>query len=101
MIIKLYWVTRIIGYVAQALVALIDWNLDPAAAAGLPHVLNRNGRTELEEDRALEPLAAALTALGHETAFAGMSSGLSILKVLPQGIQGAADPRREGVALGD
>ncbi len=93
--------SRIIGYVAEALVALIDWNLDPAAAASLPHVLNRNGKTELEEDRELEPLAAALTALGHETVFAGMSSGLSILKVTPDGIQGAADPRREGIALGD
>ncbi len=93
--------SRIIGYVAQALVALIDWNLDPAAAASLPHVLNRNGKTELEQDRGLADLAAALAALGHETREAEMSSGLAILKVTPDGLQGAADPRREGVALGD
>ncbi len=93
--------SRIIGYVAQALVALLDWGLDPAEAAALPHVLNRNGRTELEEGQGLADLAAALQALGHETGEAEMSSGLAIVQIGPDGLLGAADPRREGTALGD
>ncbi len=93
--------SRIIGYVAEAVVAMIDWGLDPAAAAALPHVLNRNGATEFEADSALEPLADILGALGHETRFVPMTSGLSILAITPDGLLGGADPRREGVALGD
>jgi len=94
--------SRIIGYVAQALVALIDWRLDPAAAAGLPHVLNRNGASEFEGGRNLEALAAAFAVLGHETRFAEMTSGLAIVARTPEGtLLGGADPRREGTALGD
>ena len=92
--------SRIIGFVAQALVALIDWGLDPAEAVALPHVLNRNGRTELEADRGLEEVAAALGALGHTLHEAEMASGLAIIAVTPAGIAGAADPRREGTAVG-
>ena len=93
--------SRIIGFVAQALVALIDWGLDPAEAVALPHVLNRNGKTELELGRGLEDTGLALTALGHTVIEAEMSSGLAIVKVTPAGLEGAADPRREGTALGE
>src|SRR6185369_91636 len=47
---------NIIDYVAEALVGLLDWNLSPAQAAALPHVINRNGPTVLEKDRRLEPV---------------------------------------------
>jgi gamma-glutamyltranspeptidase / glutathione hydrolase len=92
---------NIIDYVAEALVALIDWDLGPAEAAALPHVINRNGPTVLEQDRGLEPLGAALTALGDTVKFDTVESGLQIVVLGPNGMVGASDPRREGVALGD
>jgi len=93
--------SRIIGFVALALVGLIDWGLDPAQAAALPQMTNRNGATDLEANRGLEDLGAALEALGHRVGFTEMASGLAILAITPDGIEGGADPRREGLAVGD
>jgi len=93
--------SRIIGYVVQALLALADRGLDPQQAAGEPHLLNRNGRTELEADRGLEALGTALEALGQSVAYVEMTSGLAIVWVTPAGLLGGADPRREGLVLGD
>jgi gamma-glutamyltranspeptidase/glutathione hydrolase len=92
---------NIIDYVAEALVALLDWNMSPAEAAALPHVINRNGPTLLEADRGLESVGAALTAMGDTVKFQPIDSGLNIVALGENGMVGASDPRREGVALGD
>jgi gamma-glutamyltranspeptidase/glutathione hydrolase len=92
---------NIIDYVAEALVALLDWNLTPAEAAALPHVINRNGPTLLEEGRGLETLGAALRSMGDTVKFQPIDSGLNIVALGENGMVGASDPRREGVALGD
>jgi gamma-glutamyltranspeptidase/glutathione hydrolase len=92
----------IIDYVAEALVGLLDWHLGPGAAAALPHVINRNtGPTVLEADRDLEEIGAGLEALGDKVSFEDMDSGLAIVAFGPNGLIGASDPRRDGVALGD
>ena len=58
---------RIIGFVAQSVIALIDWGLDAQAALSLPRHVNRNGTTELEAGTALEQFALRRwEALGHE-----------------------------------
>ncbi len=93
--------SRIIGYVVQAIVAVLDWGLDPQAAVELPHVVNRNGATELESATAAERLRDPLIALGHEVAVKPMDSGLNVIVVTPNGLLGGSDPRREGVALGE
>jgi gamma-glutamyltranspeptidase/glutathione hydrolase len=92
---------NIIDYVAEACVALLDWHLSPAQATALPHVINRNGPTLLEQDRGLESVGAALTAMGDTVKFDAIDSGLQIIVLGPNGMVGASDPRREGVALGD
>jgi gamma-glutamyltranspeptidase/glutathione hydrolase len=91
----------IIPYVAQALIALIDWNLDPQSAVSLPHVANRNGNTELERGTEAEGFAAALIARGHTVRTIDMTSGLSAVVRRGNRWHAGADPRREGVALGE
>ena len=44
--------------------------------------------------------AAGLAARGEKIAVDPMPSGTSMILVTPQGLLGAADPRRDGVALG-
>jgi len=93
--------SRIIAYVVQALIAVLDWGLDMQAATALPHHVNRNGATELEEGTALVALAPALEAMGHEVEIKALTSGLHGIRVTARGLEGGADPRREGVVLGD
>ena len=92
--------SRIIGFVAQSVIALIDWGLDAQAALSLPRLVNRNGATELEANTALERIARSLEALGHEVRIRPLVSGLHAIRRVGGGLEGGADPRREGVALG-
>jgi gamma-glutamyltranspeptidase/glutathione hydrolase len=92
--------SRIIGFVAQALVALLDQDLDPQAALDRGHVLNRNGPTELEAGTDTVALKDGLERLGHTVRVVEMNSGLHAI-VRRDGMWiGAADPRREGAAVG-
>jgi gamma-glutamyltranspeptidase / glutathione hydrolase len=88
----------------RALSGVLDAGLDPQAAVALPHAVNRNGATELEDEGwpegALPALRHALEALGHEVAVREMNSGLHAIAVTPDGLLGGADPRREGLAAG-
>lgn len=90
---------RIIGYVARSLVAMLDHGLDPQAAVSLPHALNRDRpQTEVET----QTLGAALEGYGHAVTVTDMTSGLAAIAVRRDGaLVGGADPRREGVALGE
>lgn len=92
----------IIPYVAGTLIGLLDARLRPADAAALPHVVETGGPLTLEKSAALDALAPALTAMGYTVkANASEVSGLHIVARVPGGYVGAADPRRDGVALGD
>jgi gamma-glutamyltranspeptidase/glutathione hydrolase len=93
--------SRIIGYVTQTLIAMLDWGLDVQQALDLPHHVNRNGPTDLETGTPLADLEAALVALGHDVRVRSLTSGLHAIAITPAGLEGGADPRREGVALGD
>ena len=93
--------SRIIGYVVQALIAQLDWGLDAQQALSLPHHVNRNGPTDLESARGFAPVAADLASRGHEIRVRPLTSGLHAIAVTEDGLEGGADPRREGVALGD
>jgi gamma-glutamyltranspeptidase/glutathione hydrolase len=93
--------SSIIAYVTKALIAALDWNLAMQEAVALPNHVNRNGRTELEKDTPLEEIKPALERLGHQVHIRPMTSGLYGVRVRPSGLEGGADPRREGVAIGD
>ena len=98
--------SQIIGYVTKTLVGVLDWNLDVQQAISLPNFGSRNGPTELERGRFTPSTVEALKARGHDVREIDMASGLQgIFRVrLPSGAigwAGGADPRREGVALGD
>ncbi len=93
--------SRIINYVAATLVAILDWNMDVADAVALGHVVNRNGATDLETATDAAALAAPLRALGHTVNIRDLNSGLHVIRIAVDGtLSGAADPRREGVVLG-
>jgi gamma-glutamyltranspeptidase/glutathione hydrolase len=102
--------SRIIGYTVRAILGLTDWNLTMQQAVSLPHVINRNNYTELEdmgEANGLDlrlyqfsKLAAPLADMGHEVRVRDLTSGLHGVRVLPGGkLDGGADPRREGVVI--
>lgn len=93
--------SRIIGYTAQSILGLTDWQLPVAEVVALPHYLSRNGPvTQLEEDRGLEGLITDLESRGHEIRLTPMPSGIHAIRVMPDGYEGAADPRQEGIARG-
>lgn len=93
--------SSIIAYVATTLIGLVDWKLDMQAAISMPHMLNRFGTYELEAGTGAEEFADDLEALGYKVKIGDLNSGLHGITIGPDGLTGGADPRREGVALGD
>lgn len=93
--------SNIIAYVAQTLVAMLDWDLDPQAAVDLPMVVNRNDVTVVEPLPQADALASGLAQLGHRVERRATASGLHVIQVTRDGLRGGADPRRDGAALGD
>jgi gamma-glutamyltranspeptidase / glutathione hydrolase len=93
--------SRIINFVAQALIAHLDWGMDVQQAVAMPHLANRFGTYELEEGTAAEKLKPALEALGYKTSVTELNSGLHAIAIKPGRLEGGADPRREGVAAGN
>jgi gamma-glutamyltranspeptidase/glutathione hydrolase len=92
--------SRIIGYVAQAIIAHIDWGMDVQQAVSMPHLVNRFGTYDLEEGTDAVNLEAALTDFGFEVNSRALNSGLHAIQV-SESLSGGADPRREGIALGE
>lgn len=106
----------IIQYVVKTLVGVLDWNLDAQQATsmidfGAANTVNTNVGSEhpnvdITNGAANDALITGLRALGHTVNTAQQSSGISTIlkRSNPQGFyyyEGGADPRREGVVLGD
>ena len=96
---------RIIGDTVHALIGMLDWSLPPQAALDLPRVANMNGTTELEDRGDLPAQADALRKRGHEVQVRRHEGGLTAIRRVMRpggdGWEGAADPRRDGVAKGE
>ncbi|HDO51384.1 MAG TPA: gamma-glutamyltransferase, partial [Rhizobiales bacterium] len=93
--------SRIILYVLKALIAHIDWGLGAQGAASLPAFGSRNGPFEIEAGPWAAGPTRAMRARGHNVRISPMTSGLHVIVSREGGLEGGADPRREGVALGD
>ena len=92
--------SRIIGYVTQSIIAHIDWGMDVQQAVAMPHLVNRFGTYDLEAGTAAEDLSQGLTGLGFSVKSRGLNSGLHAIAITADGLEGGADPRREGLAFG-
>ena len=92
--------SRIIGYVAKAVIGSLDWGMDVQQAIELPNILNRFGPMDVEAGSDATALSAALSELGFEVNETELTSGLQGIAITPEGLAGGADPRREGIALG-
>jgi gamma-glutamyltranspeptidase/glutathione hydrolase len=101
----------IIQYVTKTLVAMLDWSLNPQQAVSAvdfgsanspqtnvggehPAINNSDGGDH-------DPLVQGLRALGHQVNVDDQSSGLSAIMRSGSGWIGGADPRREGLVMGD
>jgi gamma-glutamyltranspeptidase/glutathione hydrolase len=90
----------IMGFVVKTLIAMIDWDMPLQEAVNAPNAVYPRGSAVLEEDVFDSQTIEALEAKGHETSTRALTSGVHAVRVLEDGsFEGAADPRREGVAL--
>jgi gamma-glutamyltranspeptidase/glutathione hydrolase len=110
----------IIQYVIKTLVGVLDWGMDAQQATSMVDFGAANSATtnvggEHPNINATtpagglpggsDPLVSGLRAMGHTVSVASQSSGIStIVKATRNGatvLEGGADPRREGIVLGD
>ena len=94
--------SRIISYVAKTIISMLDWGMDPQSAINSGHVVNRNGVTEIEEASDALVFKKGLSQLGHQIKVRNLNSGIQMIQINDDGtLVGAADPRREGLVIGD
>lgn len=91
----------IIHYTAKTLWGVLQWNLNAQQAINLPNFGSTGGPVLLEEGQFSKVTRIALTALGHSVNEMPMTSGLQAIQRVQDGYFGGADPRREGVVMGD
>ena len=106
--------STIIQYVVKTVVGVLDWGLDAQQATSMVDFGAANSPTTnvggehpniIADGGAASPLAAGLRAMGHTVSVSAQSSGIgTVIRVQSNGapaLQGGADPRREGLVLGD
>lgn len=92
--------SRIINYVVQNLVAVLDWQLNLEQAVNLPRFTHRNDYLALEAGTPLTALKPVLEAMGYQVRIQDLNSGIHAIEVKANTLEGVADPRREGTAAG-
>ena len=90
----------IVAFTAKTLVGVLEWGKTAQEAVNLPNVIARGDTVVVEQDVEGGPeAAAALRDLGYTVRErAGVTSGLHVIHVTNDGLDGGADPRRDGVA---
>ncbi|MGV3740712.1 MAG: gamma-glutamyltransferase [Burkholderiaceae bacterium] len=93
------------NYVAKTLFGVLDWGLTLQQAINLPNFGSRNGPTELEAGMVSDNLVRRLEGMGHTVRIMDQTSGVQGIMRWPEKGDhrwfGAADPRREGIAVGE
>ncbi len=107
----------IIQFVVKTIVSAVDWKLDAQQATSMVNFGAANSPTtgvggehpsiDVSNNGLNDPLLVGLRSMGHTVSFAAQSSGVStIIKTQSANSErtvlvGGADPRREGIALGN
>ena len=91
----------IIHYTAKLLRGSLHWGLNAQEAINLPNFGTLNGPTLLEAQGFDSATLDVLKARGHDVVQIDMTSGLQAIERRSKGWFGGADPRREGVVMGD
>jgi gamma-glutamyltranspeptidase/glutathione hydrolase len=91
----------IIHFTAKALYGTLNWGLNAQQAIDLPNFGSLGGPTVLEEKRFSAATVEALKAREHAVVEMPLTSGLQAIERRASGYFGGADPRREGIVLGD
>ena len=101
----------IIQFVVKTVVGMLDWGLDPQQAVSMvdfgaanspkTNVGGEHPNIDTADNGDHDPLVVGLRKLGHEVDLADQSSGLSAIVRDGAGWIGGADPRREGLVMGD
>jgi len=93
--------SRIINYVTNSLIAILDWQYPIQNAFNMPHIVNRFGTMDVEENTSATNLISDFKSMGYEVSMRNLNSGLHGVLFTDSGMIGAADNRREGLVVGD
>jgi gamma-glutamyltranspeptidase/glutathione hydrolase len=101
----------IIQFVVKTVVGMMDWGLDPQQAVSMvdfgaantpkTNVGGEHPNIDTSDNGDHDPLVEGLRKLGHDVDLDDQSSGLSVIVREDPGLVGGADPRREGLVMGD
>ncbi|ALQ52175.1 gamma-glutamyltransferase [Nitrosomonas ureae] len=93
--------TRIINYVAGSLYRILAKQLPLAEAIADGHIIAMGYGVELESGRVDESTLIRLRERGHNIVLRDQTSGLHVIRIDEKaGLEGGADPRREGEISG-
>ncbi|WP_114227367.1 MULTISPECIES: gamma-glutamyltransferase [Sphingomonas] len=87
--------------VLKAIIAVLDWKMSAQAAIALPVLFAPGDTVFVEKGTSLEAMAPQLEALGHKVAVRPPSFKANAIEWVNGRLVGAADPRSEGVAVGE
>lgn len=91
----------IIHFTAKTLLGTLAWGLDVQRAIDAPNFGSLGGPVLLESGRFPPATVQALRSRGHAVVETELPSGLQAIQRRDSGWFGGADPRREGVVMGD
>ncbi len=92
---------RIIQFLTKAIILGLDYGYDLQDAISAPNFIVLNDNVELESGTDIVKLKPALKKLGHEVRIIDIVSGINGAAVNDNSLEGGADPRRQGKAIGD
>jgi gamma-glutamyltranspeptidase / glutathione hydrolase len=91
----------IIHFVSKTLYGVLDWGLNTQQAISLPNFGWLSGPVVLERQRFPSATIESLRGRGIDVREQDLPSGIQSIQRTPSGWFGGADPRREGVVMGD